>query len=84
MRDDVRMKNVLLVTGASRGIGAATALLAATSGYAVCINYRTRRDEAEQTVAAIKRAGGIAIHAAADVSKPDEVQRLFAQIDTEL
>ncbi len=84
MRNDVRMKNVLLVTGASRGIGAATALLAATSGYAVCVNYRARQDEAEQIVGAIKRAGGIAIHAAADVSKPDEVEGLFAKIDMEL
>ena len=84
MRNDARMKNVLLVTGASRGIGAATALLAATSGYAVCVNYRARQDEAEQIVGAIKRAGGIAIHAAADVSKPDEVEALFAKIDMEL
>lgn len=78
------MKNVLLVTGASRGIGAATALLAAASGYAVCVNYRTRQDEAGHVVDTIKRAGGTAIHAAADVSKQDDVERLFAKIDTEL
>lgn len=84
VRDDARMKNVLLVTGASRGIGAATALLAAAAGYAVCVNYRARQDEAIQVVGAIKRAGGVAIHAAADVSKQDEVERLFAKIDAEL
>src|SRR5690606_9574442 len=78
------MKKVLLVTGASRGIGAATAMLAAASGYAVCVNYRARKDEAEQVVEAIRRAGGFAIHAAADVSKEDEVERLFAKIDAEL
>jgi NAD(P)-dependent dehydrogenase (short-subunit alcohol dehydrogenase family) len=78
------MKNVLLVTGASRGIGAATALLAAASGYAVCVNYRTRQEEAEQILARIKRAGGTAICAAADVSKQEEVEQLFSRIDTEL
>lgn len=84
MRDDAHMKNVLLVTGASRGIGAATALLAAKAGYAVCVNYRSRADEAERIVARIQDAGGVAIHAAADVSKQDEVERLFATIDKEL
>lgn len=80
----MRMRNVLLVTGASRGIGAETARLAAASGYAVCVNYRTRQDEAERVVDAIKRAGGTAICAAADISKEAEVERLFSRIDAEL
>lgn len=80
----MRMSNVLLVTGASRGIGAATARLAAACGYAVCVNYRTREDEAERIVDTIKRAGGTAISAAADISKEDEVERLFSRIDAEL
>lgn len=72
------MKKVLLVTGGGRGIGAATARLAAERGYAVCINYL--RDAAAETLA--KEIGGIAV--AADVSVEADVVRLFETIDAKL
>src|SRR5262245_9764118 len=52
---------ILLITGGSRGIGAATARLGAARGFAVCVNYRARRDAAQSTVQAIEQAGGRAI-----------------------
>lgn len=68
---------VLIVTGASRGIGAATARLAGARGYSVCVNYRHNRDAAEQVVRDIESAGGRAIAVAADVSVEAEIVRLF-------
>jgi len=68
---------VMLVTGASRGIGAATAILAAQRGYAVCVNYRSRRDEADAVVEAIRAGGGTALAVAADVAREDDVIALF-------
>jgi Dehydrogenases with different specificities (related to short-chain alcohol dehydrogenases) len=78
------MKKVMLVTGASRGIGAATARLGAAAGYAVCINYRSREAEARAVADDISRSGGTAICIAGDVAKEDEVTRLFSRIDREL
>ncbi len=78
------MGEILLVTGASRGIGAATARLAAARGYAVCVNYRVNQAAADAVVAAIRQAGGQAIAVAADVSDEAEVSRLFATIDATL
>jgi NAD(P)-dependent dehydrogenase (short-subunit alcohol dehydrogenase family) len=72
------MKKVLLVTGGGRGIGAATARLAAERGYAVCVNYL--RDAAAEKLA--KEIGGIAV--AADVSVEADVVRLFETIDAKL
>ena len=72
------MKKVLLVTGGGRGIGAATARLAAERGYAVCVNYL--RDAAAEQLA--KDIGGIAV--AADVSLEADVLRLFETIDARL
>lgn len=72
---------VLLVTGAGRGIGAATALLAAARGYAVCVNYLNNRAAAESVVAAITQAGGRAIAVAADVAQEADVLRLFGTVD---
>lgn len=77
-------RQVMLVTGASRGIGAATAKLAAEQGYAVCVNYVHDRASAEQVVNHIQRGGGTAIATQADVSQESEVERLFQTIDTEL
>ena len=71
------MGKVMLVTGASRGIGAATARLAAARGYAVCVNYLRQRDAAEAVVAAIARAGGRALAAGADVASDADVARMF-------
>jgi len=74
---------VMIVTGASRGIGAATALLAARRGYAVCVNYRRHRDEAENVVQTIHALGGRALAVGADVSREDEVVALFETVDRE-
>ena len=76
--------NVLIVTGGSRGIGAATAQLAAERGYAVCVNYRENRMAAEDVVERIIGAGGRAIPVAADVSSEPDVVRLFGTVDREL
>jgi NAD(P)-dependent dehydrogenase (short-subunit alcohol dehydrogenase family) len=78
------MQPVLLVTGASRGIGAATARLAAARGWAVCVNYATSHAAAEQVVHDVEQAGGRAIAVRADVSREEEVRRLFATVDAEL
>jgi NAD(P)-dependent dehydrogenase (short-subunit alcohol dehydrogenase family) len=68
---------VLLITGASRGIGAATARLGAARGFAVCVNYRERRDAAESVIRTIEQAGGRAVAVQADVAREDDVVRLF-------
>jgi NAD(P)-dependent dehydrogenase (short-subunit alcohol dehydrogenase family) len=75
------MDRIVIITGASRGIGAATALLAAERGYAVCVNYLRNRAAADAVVDAIERAGGKAIAVAADVSLEAEVIRLFETVD---
>jgi NAD(P)-dependent dehydrogenase (short-subunit alcohol dehydrogenase family) len=72
---------VLIVTGASRGIGAATALLAATRGYHVCVNYHARQRAAEDVVASIQQKGGTAVAIQADVSSESDVVRLFNSAD---
>src|SRR5438034_10104570 len=69
----------MIVTGGSRGIGAATARLGAQRGYAVCVNYRSDRPAAEKLA---KEIGGIAV--AADVSHEDDVIRLFRQAEQSL
>jgi NAD(P)-dependent dehydrogenase (short-subunit alcohol dehydrogenase family) len=75
------MSQVLVVTGASRGIGAACARRAAQAGWRVAVNYGRSRDAALAVVADIERAGGTAVAIGADVSRPDEVERLFAETD---
>jgi NAD(P)-dependent dehydrogenase (short-subunit alcohol dehydrogenase family) len=75
---------VILITGASRGIGAATARLAAAQGYAVCVNYRDRQDAADAVVADIAREGGRALAVKADVAIEADVMRLFETVDREL
>ncbi len=76
--------NVVVITGGSRGIGAATACLAAERGYAVCINYLQHRAAAEATIHEIKRLGGRAIAVAADVASEPDVLRLFDTVDKTL
>lgn len=78
------MPGVLLVTGGGRGIGAATARLAAAAGYAVCVNYLHRKEAAERTVSAIEAQGGRALAVQADISREAEVMRLFDAVDIEL
>lgn len=75
---------VIIVTGASRGIGAATARLAGARGYAVCVNYLTNSQEAEDVVASIRRYGVKAISVQADTSNASDVRRLFEAVDREL
>ena len=72
---------VLVVTGGSKGIGAAVCRLAAARGYDVVVNYASDRAAAEQLVAEIERAGGRAVAAGADVSKEDDVAELFEVAD---
>ena len=78
------MEKVLIVTGASRGIGATTANLAAERGYSVCVNYRHNQAAAEQVVATIKQGGGDAIAVAADIASEADVIRLFKTVDEQL
>jgi NAD(P)-dependent dehydrogenase (short-subunit alcohol dehydrogenase family) len=75
---------ILLVTGGSRGIGAATARLAAERGYVVCVNYRANEKAAHEVVADIEAAGGRAIAVQADVSSEPDVARLFETVDAQL
>jgi len=75
---------VLLVTGGGRGIGAATCCLAARQGYSVAVNYLGNAAAAEALVADIARAGGRAAALRADVSREAEVERLFAETETQL
>jgi NAD(P)-dependent dehydrogenase (short-subunit alcohol dehydrogenase family) len=75
------MKPIVLITGGSRGIGAATAKNLAQQGYRVCINYRSNEDAANKLVADIKKDGGEAIAIQADVSDEQAVIMLFKIID---
>jgi NAD(P)-dependent dehydrogenase (short-subunit alcohol dehydrogenase family) len=78
------MPGIVLITGASRGIGAATALLAAERGYAVCVNYRSNAHAAHEVIANIIGRGGQAIAAQADVAIEADVIRLFETCDQKL
>ncbi|HHX8282491.1 glucose 1-dehydrogenase [Vibrio diabolicus] len=71
------MNKVVIVTGASRGIGAATAKKLAEQGYAVCVNYRAQSEAAHQVVRDIQANGGKAIAVQADVSDEQQVLNLF-------
>ncbi|WP_262247137.1 SDR family NAD(P)-dependent oxidoreductase [Parapedobacter soli] len=72
---------IMLITGASRGIGAATALLAARNGYAVAVNYKKNKAAADDVVNRIVSQGGKAVAIQADVSRQDEIVRLFSEVD---
>lgn len=78
------MKKVLIVTGGSRGIGAATARLGAAAGYAVCISYARNESAANAIVRDIYKAGGEALAVRADVAEEADVLRLFERVDAEL
>jgi NAD(P)-dependent dehydrogenase (short-subunit alcohol dehydrogenase family) len=75
---------IVLVTGASRGIGAATARLAAAEGYDVAVNFVRDKEGAAAVVADIEKAGQRVVAIQADVSREDDVERLFATIDRTL
>jgi NAD(P)-dependent dehydrogenase (short-subunit alcohol dehydrogenase family) len=75
------MDKVVLITGGSRGIGAATARLAAKHDYTVCITYHTSGDRADAVVAEIARNGGSAHAFACDVARENDVLHLFEALD---
>jgi NAD(P)-dependent dehydrogenase (short-subunit alcohol dehydrogenase family) len=79
-----QMDQILIVTGGSTGIGAATALLAARRGYAVCISYLQQREKAAEVVRAIESERGRVIAVQADISLESDVVRLFETVDREL
>ena len=73
--------NVLVVTGASRGIGAATARLAAQRGYAVVVNYAANVEAAEAVCATIHAGGGTAVAVRGDVADEADIEHIFAAAD---
>ena len=75
------MSGLVLITGASRGIGAATALLAARQGYAVAVNYATNSLAADEVVRQIRQSGGQAMAVQADVAIEAQVVAMFEKID---
>jgi NAD(P)-dependent dehydrogenase (short-subunit alcohol dehydrogenase family) len=81
---EANVEQVLLVTGASRGIGAATALLAARKGYSIAVNYAENSAAADGVVGEIRAGGGKAIAVQADVAREEQVLAMFQQIDTQL
>jgi NAD(P)-dependent dehydrogenase (short-subunit alcohol dehydrogenase family) len=78
------MARVVLITGASRGIGAATARLAAARGYSACVTYRQNREAAEGVVRDVEAAGSRAVAVSADVALEPDVARLFEACESSL
>ena len=78
------MSKVLIITGGSRGIGAATALLAASQGYAVAVNYAANSLAADEVVRQIRAGGGTAITVQADVAIEADVLAMFKKVDAKL
>ncbi|MEM8806070.1 MAG: SDR family oxidoreductase [Cyanobacteria bacterium P01_G01_bin.38] len=78
------MEKVMIVTGGSRGIGAATAILAAQRGYTVCVNYCHSQAAAKQVVESIRQGGGRAVAIAADMASETDIIRLFQTVDEQL
>jgi NAD(P)-dependent dehydrogenase (short-subunit alcohol dehydrogenase family) len=79
---EIHMKPVLLVTGASRGIGAATAVLAAQRGWRVVVNYSNNRAAADDVARQIQQAGSEALVVQADVSDEAQIMAMFQRIDS--
>ena len=78
------MDKVIVITGGSRGIGAATAVLAARQGYRICINYLADDAAAHEVLAQVRALGAKAIAVRADVSDEEEIIRLFLEVDEQL
>jgi NAD(P)-dependent dehydrogenase (short-subunit alcohol dehydrogenase family) len=78
------MAKSIIITGSSRGIGAATARLAGRRGYAICVNYRTEKTQAEAVAHDIEASGSKAIVVQGDMAVEDDIVRLFETCDREL
>ncbi|MDQ3271474.1 MAG: SDR family NAD(P)-dependent oxidoreductase, partial [Pseudomonadota bacterium] len=78
------MSQIVLITGASRGIGAATVLLAARQGYTVAVNYSANSLAADEVVRQIRQGGGTAITVQADVADEAQVLAMFEKVDAKL
>ena len=78
------VKPIVLITGGSRGIGAATALAAARAGYAVAVNYHANSLAADDVVRQIRAGGGTAITVQADVAVESQITAMFAKVDAKL
>ncbi len=81
---EANVDKVIVITGGGRGIGAATALLAAELGYRICINYQSDESAAQEVLEQVRAKGAQAIAVRADVSIEDEVIGLFDRVDAEL
>jgi NAD(P)-dependent dehydrogenase (short-subunit alcohol dehydrogenase family) len=84
VRKNKNPQQIVVITGGGRGIGAATAMLAAKRGYKICISYLEQSTAAENVVKQIGHGGGSAISVQADVGREPDVIRLFATVDQEL
>ena len=84
MKVDPNMREVMLITGASRGIGAACAVLAAERGFDVAIGYRHDAGAAESVAGEARAHGARTATVRADVASEDDVERMFATVDAEL
>ncbi len=78
------MSGTLVITGGSRGIGAATALAGARAGYGVCVNFQGRKDRADEVIEEIVGSGGRALAVQADVGRTEDVERLFKSAHDQL
>jgi NAD(P)-dependent dehydrogenase (short-subunit alcohol dehydrogenase family) len=78
------MKPIVLITGGSRGIGAATALAAARAGYAVAVNYHSNSLAADEVVRQIRATAGTAMTVQADVAVESQIMAMFAKVDAKL
>lgn len=78
----IETRRAVIITGAASGIGAATARAAAAHGWAVCVNYRSRENEARRLVSEIEAGGAPAFAIRADTSKPSEITAMFAAVDS--
>ena len=84
MNSIVPIVPIVLITGGSRGIGAATALLAAQRGFSVAVNYTANSLAADEVVRQIRSAGGTAITVQADVGSESDIMAMFAKVDAKL